>query len=238
MKKFLFLVAISTISATTTILSQANNAAYNINTRQIDLEQQRVAFDLTESQFSRIEGSPYANKTFLLGVIYQEGKPVYDNVLLRYNIFSDEIEIKKSENSTEASYDALIKDPKSTVKIATTIYSFVPFEDSLEKGHYFSIVSKENAFDLYKKTEVDYSGPYTAKTSYERHRPAKFTQKNTYFLVSKNGTLYELPDSKSKISKVMKGKEIEVKSYIKKNKLDFKKENDLVKLVKYYNSLL
>ena len=226
------------LSTTTTMLSQANNAAYNLNTRQIDIEQQRAAFGLTELEFSSIEGSPYANKNFLAGIIYQEDKAVYDKVLLRYNIFSDEIEIKKAENSAETSYDALIKDPKSTVKIANTIYIFVPFEGSLENGHYFTVISEENAFDLYKKTEVEFSASYIARTSYERDRPAKFTQKNIYFLVSKNGTFYQLPNSKSKIIKVMSSKEVEVKSFIKKNKLDIKTENDLVKLVKYYNSLL
>jgi hypothetical protein len=238
MKKFLFLSVIGILSTSTPAFSQANNAAYNLNTRQINLEQQRAAFGLTEFEFNNIEGSPYANESFLVGVINQEDKSVYDKILLRYNIFADEIEIKKSGNSSDSDYDALIKDPKSIVKIANSIYVFVPFEGSMEKGHYFTVVLEEIAFDLYKKTEVDYSKPYKAKTSYERDRPAKFTQKNSYYLVSKNGTFYELPDSKSKIIKVMSSKEVEVKSYIKKNKLDISSENDLVKLVKFYNSLL
>lgn len=238
MKKFLFLLVIGGLSFPATMLSQANNAAYNLNTRQINIEQQRAAFGLTELEFSSIEGSPYANETFLLGTIYQEDKSVYNSLLLRYNIFSDEIELKRSENSADTSYDALIKDPKSTIKIANTIYTFVPFEGSLEKGHYFAVLSEEKAFDLYKKTEVDYTPPYVAKTSYERNRPARFTQKNTYYLVSKTGTFYELPNSKSKIIKVMNSKQVEVKSFIKKNNLDFKSETDLVKLVRYYNSLL
>ena len=57
-------------------------------------------------------------------------------------------------------------------------------------------------------------------------------------MVSKDGRFYELPNSKSKIIKVMNKKKDQVKAYIKTASLDFKKENDLIKLVKYYNSLL
>lgn len=57
-------------------------------------------------------------------------------------------------------------------------------------------------------------------------------------MVSKDGRFYELPNSKSKIIKVMNKKKDQVKAYIKTASLDFKKEKDLIKLVKYYNSLL
>jgi hypothetical protein len=236
MTKIVHLLIFGMIGAT--VFSQANNAAYNLNTRQISIEESRAAFGLTQAEFDRVEGSPYANENFLPGSIYQGDKLVYKDVLLRYNIFSDEIEIKKSENSTDESYDALMRDPDTFVKFGNSIYVFVPFEGSIEKGHYFSVVSEERTFDLYKKAEVTYTPPVPARTSYDRDRPAQFILENTFYLVSKSGVFFELPNSKSKIIKVMSKKEAEIKSYIKKTKLDFKNEKDLVKLVKYYNSLL
>ena len=218
--------------------SQANNAAYNLETRQIDIEQKQAAFGLTEDEFNNIEGSPYANENFLTGTIFQDGKPVLTNILLRYNIFSDEIEIKKSANDKEDSYGALVKDSETFVKIFNDIYVFVPFEGSNEKGNYFTVVSEESVFKLYKKTEVHYSAPFKARTTYERDRPANFEKKNYYYLVSKDGSFSELPASKSKIIKVMGKKEKEIKTFIKRNKTNLKAEKDLIKLVKYYNSLL
>ena len=220
------------------MFSQANNAAYNLNTRRIDMEQSRAAFGLTEEEFTNVKGSPYANEKFISGSIFKDDRPVLTKVFLRYNIFSDEIEVQKSSNSSEDSYQALVKDPDMFVKIANDIYVFVLFEESVEKGSYFSIISEESNFDLYKKSEVDYSAPFYARTSYERDRPASFNLANSYYLVAKNGAFYELPSNKSKISKVMGKKEKEVKSFIKKNRLDIKNEKDLIKLVKYYNSLL
>lgn len=220
------------------VFSQANNAAYNLNTRRIDMEQKRASFGLSQEEFDNIQGSPYANESFIAGNIYKDDKQVFEDVLLRYNIFSDEIEIKKDANSAEEVYDALLKDPDTFVKIKDNIYVFVPFEGSIEKGHYFRIVSEETNFDLYQKSEVSFKSPFYARTTYERDRPASFDQEHTYYIVDKAGKFYELPDSKSKIIKVMSKKEKEVKSFIKKNKLNFKEEKDLLKLVKYYNSLL
>jgi len=220
------------------VFAQANNAAYNLETRQLDMNQQRAAFGLNESDFNNLEGSPYANEEFLPGNIYKDNKPVYKDILLRYNIFSDEIEIKKSADPKEDSYGALIKDPEAFVKIINDIYVFVPFKGSIEKGSYFTVVSEESVFDLYKKTEVSYKAPFKARTSYERDRPGTFEKINSYYLVSKVGTFYELPSSKSKVIKAMNKKGKEIKAFIKKNKTNLKVEEDIIKLVKYYNSLL
>jgi len=220
------------------VFSQANNAAYDLNTRQIDIEQKRAAFGLTEEEFNNVDGSPYANENFMPGSIYQGNELVYTNILLRYNIFSDEIEIKKAANISEESYEALIKNTDTFVKILNSIYVFIPFEGSIENGNYFSIVSEESNFDLFKKTKVKYTAPFYARTSYERDRSATFTQENTYYLVSKDGDFYELPNSKSKMIKVMAKKEQDIKSYLKNADLNLKDEQALIKLVKYYNSLL
>jgi hypothetical protein len=220
------------------VFAQANNAAYNMETRQLDITQQRAAFGLSEDDYNNIEGSPYANEEFLPGNIYQDNQLVYNNILLRYNIFSDEIEIKNSGDAKEDSFGALVKNPEAFVKILNTIYVFVPLEGSNEKGNYFTVVSEESVFDLYKKTQVSYKAPFKASTSYERDRPGTFEKKNSYFLVSKVGTFYELPSNKSKVIKAMGKKEKEVKAFIKKNKTNLKSEEDIIKLVKHYNSLL
>ena len=219
------------------LLSQRSRD-FQLNTRQIDIEQQRTAFGITAEEFNNIVGSPYANEKFVAGNIYKDEKTLFKDVQLRYNIFSDEIEISKDANKPEESYSALIKEPNTLVKIFDDIYIFVPFEGSFEKGHYFSIITEETHFDLYKKSEVTYKQPVYAKTNYDRDRPGTFTQKHTYYLVTKDGKFYELPNSKSKIIKVMSQKGSEVKAFIKKNRLDLKSEKDLAKLVKYYNSLL
>lgn len=220
------------------IFSQANNAAYDFYARTIDINQKSLAFGLTEAEFKDVEGSPYATPEFVSGVIYQDSKVVQPNVQLRYNVHADEIEIKSMGNSGEESFSALLKDPNIYAKIFKDMYIFVPFEGSVEKGGYFNIVTQGEHYDLYKKTTSVFSPPTKARTTYEKDRRASFKQIDTYYLVSKKGDFYELPNTKSKILKVMDKKKSEVKEYISDNRLNLNNEADLEKLVTYFNSIL
>ncbi len=221
---------------TAPMLAQAYNNEYNIGIRVLGVQEKNEAFGLTEDQFKNLKGSPYSNEEFLLGSIYNGKELATNNVYVRYNAFSDEIEIKKSKHSSNDEYGALLREPEVFVKILNQIYVFIPFEQSNEKGHYFEILSEGKVYDLYKKTDAEYSPPKAAKTSYDRDKPAEFKQIKTYYIVGKNGSFYELPNSKNKIIKLLSKDIKEVKSHVNKNRLDLDNEKDLIKLLDFYNS--
>ena len=225
-------------TTTGSLFSQAYNNEYNIGKRIIDIQEKKEAYGLTEDEFKNLKGSPYINEEFVTGNLYNGQEVVAKNIYLRYNAYSDEIEIKRSKHSSDNDYGALLREPEVFVKISDKLYVLIPYEKSNEEGHYFEILSEGKAFDLYKKTDVEYSPPKEAKTSYDRNKPAEFKQFHSYYLVGKNGSFYELPNSKTKIIKLMSKEEKSVKDYVNKNKLDLNKENDLIKLVTYLNSVI
>lgn len=233
MKKIIItlLAAVSTLS----VFSQASNSNYDIYSRTIDLNQKSLAFGLTEAQFNAIKDEAYANPDFVEGKIFQEDKLIKNNAPMRYNAFSDEIEIKK--DLSDESYGALIKDPTIFVKLFKDIYVFVPYEGSNEKGGYFNVLSDGKTYDLYKKTKAIFREPRKAKTSYEKDIPPSFPKTVTYYLVQ-NGTFYEMPSNKSKVIKMMDKKKTEIKTYMSQNNIDLDKESDMIKLVSYFDSLL
>ncbi|MCW8980627.1 hypothetical protein [Altibacter sp.] len=233
MKKNISILLLSLFSLV--CFSQTEGAYYQLQVKKIDVEQLNAAFGITDADLANIEGSPYSNENFLPGNIYKSDKVVAANKLMRYNAFADEIETKTNSNDTE--YGALIKDPNVFVKIVNDLYVFIPFEDSVDEGHYFQIISEEKVFDLYKKTDVTYVPPFFAKTSYETSKPAKFDKEVTYYLVDKNGVFYELPSNKNKLIKVMSSHDKEIKNFIRMNRTDLDEEKDLIRLVSYYNSL-
>lgn len=234
MKKIILTATFALITAS--IFSQARQSSYtSVFDRTIDINQKSLAFGLTEAEFNAIKDEAYANPTFVKGNIYQEDQLIKSDVLMRYNAYADEIEIKK--NPTDEAYSALIKDPNIFVKIGTDIYLFVPFEGSNEKGGYFNVLSDGKMYDLYKKTKSIYREPRKARTSYERDVPPSFSKTTTYYLV-KDGTFLEMPNTSSRILKMMNKKEKEMKKYIKENDLDLDKEADLIKAVTYFDSLL
>ncbi len=213
--------------------SGAANNNYDFYLRTIDINQKSLTFGLTEAEFDAIKDEAYASPNFIEGNIYQDDKMVKSNIPMRYNAYSDEIEIAIDD----ANYNALMKDPSIYVKIAKDIYVFIPYEDSNEKGGYFNILADGKTYDLYKKTKSIFLEPVSATTSYGKDRPASFDKESTYYLM-KNGTLYELPGNSSSILKVMDSKKQEVKTYVKENNLDLRKEADLSKVVLYFDSLL
>ncbi len=234
MKKIVLLLAVLSISALS--FSQANNDAYNITTRIIDINDRTGAFGLSESEYNALIEQAYDNTTFLPGSIFKDDQLAKKNILLRYNASADEIEIK---NSTEKKdFSALNKESGLYAKIANETYVFVPFEGSNEKGGYFNVVTTGKTYDLYKKTTAIFHQKTLAKTTYDKERPAGFTKSVTYYLVDKGGNFYELPQGKSKMLKVMSAKKDEMKNYISKNNLDVDKQSDLAKIVDHFNSVL
>jgi hypothetical protein len=229
----LLLVLISTVE----VLAQSNlNGAYNLMVRKADIEQLNEFEILSEEELAGIQGSPYENKTFIMGNVYQNDKLVLKNVPLRYNSYADEIEMK--QNAADTNYNALLKNPEFFVKMFNNVYIFVPKNNSNEEGGYFKIITSGKHYDLFKKSITTYLGPREAKTSYEVAQPGKFVTKDTFFLMSKDGKLGELPTNRNKISKVLTSRTKEVKKYIIANRLDLEKDADMAKLIEYYNSIL
>lgn len=218
------------------LFSQHRQSTYtSVYDRTIDINQKSLAFGLTEAEFEAIKDEAYANTNFVQGKIFQEDQLIKDDVLMRYNAYADEIEIKK--NPTDEAFSALVKDPSIFVKMFRDIYVFVPYEGSNEKGGYFNVLADGKTYDLYKKTKSVFREAQKAKTSYQSDTPPSFNKTVTYYLVQ-NGTFYEMPSSKSKVIKMMDKKKADVKDYIKQNNLDIDKEADLIKLATYFDSLL
>jgi len=215
--------------------SQAQNSNYDLYSRTIDINQKSLAFGLTEAQFEAIKDEAYVNPLFVPGKIFQGDQLIRDNVLMRFNAYADEIEIKK--NSTATNFSALVKDPDIFVKIANDVYVLVPFRGSNANGGYFNVLSDGKTYDLYKKTTAVYREPRKARTTYDSDIPPSFDKTTTYYLV-KDGTFLEMPNRKSKLLNMMSQKKDEIKDYIKQNKLDLDKEKDLIDVISYFDSLL
>lgn len=202
-----------------------------LTSRSINLEEEDAAFGLTKGVYEGIKAQAYINENFIAGTIYKDNQIIQQDVPMRYNAFSDQIEM---ENNNSVS--ALIKDPDLIVKILNNVYVLVPLNGSNEDGGYFNLVMDGEHYDLYKKTKATFIQPYYAKTSYESDRDPRFDKVKNYYLVS-NGKFYEIPNRESQIMKVMDDKKKEVKSFMKKNTLDLDEEKDLAKIIKYYDSL-
>lgn len=219
------------------VRASSKNPFWELQSRAIEIESANEFFGDNPNSVDNIEGSPYANKEFVFGKLYINGELSKKNVLLRYNILSEEIEISTSKTSTEDTYDALFKDPAYHAKIGNTIYIFANYQDSADDGGYFSFLESGSVFDFYKKMTVTFT-PAKESRPYRPAIPAKFEKDTHYYLVSKEGNFFKLPNKKARLIKAMGDKEEEIEAFIKSRNLVVENEVDMIALFKYYDGLL
>lgn len=241
MKKILVILPILMLFSVTSIAQnffgagarrQMVNDIYQID-EYIKRQNRGVDYADTESYV----GTPYNDPSYLPGNIYKGNELMATNVALRYNAMADEMEVKESITSPDSEAVVLTKSPDIFVKIKNDIFVFVPFDGGIEGGGYFQVLYEGQRYDLFKKHVKEFSPYKKASTSITRDFPARFTDKPEYYIVTKSGKFYQLPDKKSKILKVFSENQDLVKQYVKDNALDLKKEEDLVRLIRYYNGI-
>ncbi|MDY8136682.1 hypothetical protein [Aquimarina sp. 2201CG5-10] len=183
-----------------------------------------------------LKGTPYLYDTFLPGKISDDltGKKV--DVYLRYNVYNDIFEVKYDLSSDEifgflknTGYHAEINSDKF-------FYKAFPDDKNATKEGYLQELMKTDNFILYKRHYQKLHMPKPAKTSLETDVPGRISDHQHYYLRSGEKFLL-LPMNKKKIANAFPKHQNELKSFIKKEKLKFKQEKDLITLIKYFNTL-
>lgn len=183
-------------------------------------------------------GTPYNTPFYLNGNVYKDGQLLATNVALRYNCIADEMEIKESLTTDDEKAKVLTKSEDIYVKIRNDIFVFVAYQGGIENGGYFRVAHEGRQMDLYQKIEKNFSAERKSTNSLVRSSPANFKDVSTYYIVTKTGKFYQLPKSKSRKLHVFSDYKDAVKKYVKENDLDLDKEQDLIKVLRYYEDAL
>ena len=182
----------------------------------------------------KIEGSPYLDDAFVNGTIYTTAKTQVPDVPLRFNIYNDNLEFKTSDGTI---LELAQPETVERAKMGETemIYTDYLTTTKNTKQGFFKVLAEGN-LNLLAKPDIFYQEA-TEEAAYKEAQPPKFIPKPDVYYVQKPGS----PATKIKKSKDLDGlidaHKKEVDTYIKKNKLKFKKVEDLKQLVDHYNSL-
>lgn len=183
------------------------------------------------------KGTPYHKPNFLIGSVYKDKKLLSSSVALRYNIYSDEIEVKKSIISPDSEAQVLLKSSNIFVQINGDIFYYIQNNSKTGKIGYFQILVEGQSINLYKKVVKEFIAEEKPSTSSPRGKSAFFKDSFTYYFVNNNGKFYKTPTSKKKVLKILTDDDGNLIEYINKNRINFKKEKDLKKFINYYNTL-
>lgn len=180
---------------------------------------------------SKIEGTPYLNEKYEDGEIYY-GEANRVKVPVRYNIYQDLMEYQQNGKP-------LVLDPSDKIKQvrlgeSTFIVEKVEKEGKTKYG--FLNLLDSGKVTLLSKKVVKYQEPLKDRGLDGGDLPAKFSRSSDEFYVKINGDLKKVDSIKDLIAS-FPDKQEELKQFAKKEKISPKKENELVKLIKYYNAL-
>jgi len=184
---------------------------------------------------SKVKGSPYANEAFLPGQIFFKEKNIKIDANLRYNVFNDEFEVKEDLQSENIS--AMIKSTDLEVFLANKRYMLRPFtENGAEKEGYFIVISDGKGLGIYERKTKIFTEGKKASDSFHIDFPPSFTDESELYH-DENGIMVLYPINKKDLLILCSDHKEEVTNFIKKSKLNTKSNEDLIKIIQYYNSL-
>ncbi|MEK9567182.1 MAG: hypothetical protein VW125_08740 [Flavobacteriaceae bacterium] len=183
---------------------------------------------------NQIKGSPYYDESFKLAEVEYFGKILEEKTYLRYNAFSDELEMVSNPQLKE-SETILIKNNKVACVIDGLSYRYLGYlnEDEPPAVGYVIELFKGQKIALYERNEKIYMEATQARTSLERSFPARFVDKKRFYIAIDNGSLEEVKLSKKKILTSLKNYNAEIKSFISETGTKLKNPEDVIELLAF-----
>jgi hypothetical protein len=180
------------------------------------------------------DGSPYIDENFAAARITQYKDKIFS---ARYNAYNNQMEVKIEDDKVIA----LDKNGDFEVifiandKIYRTVNYFT--EENTSKKAFLVVLSDNAKYTLFKKERIKFYDKVEAASSYEKAKPAKFQREDDVYYIKKDGKTVYLPQKKKDFLKSFPKQENELKSYLKKEKLNPKNEDELITIVEYLSTL-
>jgi len=178
-----------------------------------------------------IQGSPYLMDEFTDGEIYFDGKLKIEEVPLRLNLHSGEMEFKQ-KNVVMA-----IAEPKRIDKVIIDDYILIHIEKK-KKGKVDGFVRMWNKDfpTIITKMETDFLKKEAAKP-YVEPKPDRYERAHDkHYIMNSSGEIEKITSVKKLISAIGEN-EAELSDFAKKEKVSLGNVEELVELVNYYHTL-
>lgn len=184
-------------------------------------------------------GSPYLNESFSPCKLYSNNEQI-GSFYYRYNAYSDEIELKESLSSPQIS--SLVQNKQFRLSDGSNIYTYntiVSKKNEYSEGH-LNLLEDGEHFSLFRKDFVTFKKGAPAANSMVKATPDKFTNFTEFYYVDKssgNEQAYFLDNNlKNFLNSQKKNEKEKIKTIIKEQKLNTKKEADLILLFRLLNN--
>lgn len=190
---------------------------------------------LNNVKYDEIKGSPYIFPAFKQAtIITQKGENV--KLPVRYDLYANEMEVKNESGIYSIAQPEIIKlIITDSIKLIYSSYKNASGQDESRKHSYFILRSDGKCMFLIKK-ELRLQDSEKPKL-YQDAKPAEFIfLKDSYFFKIGDNDAVRI-NNKNDALEIMADKESQIGAFIKENRINPGKAEDLEKLTEYYNSL-
>jgi hypothetical protein len=182
---------------------------------------------------STVEGSPYFDENLINGEIYTRQAEKFSDVPMRYNAYSDEIEFKLPDGVVY-----ILSDPKKIfqIKLNDKVVVFSEYISNKEVREGFLFVLYSGKSSLYLRRYKVYK-PKVPSNGIINEVPAKYVDKPLEYYIKPENGLPQLFNTKRDLLRLLSKHSSEIETYMKKENVNMNDNNDLIKVLKYYDSL-
>lgn len=180
-------------------------------------------------RYENIDGTPYMTQSFFKGlVLMTSGDTIYGE--FRFDIYGNQVEFRK--NGTIM----VIATPDSVSKIIfdDQILTYRKYKSGLDAGKGYFILLAEGEYNLLLQKTVILYQPEPARP-YTDPRPARFENGKEFLFLQTGGNPAEKVLKEDEILRFLGDRSGEAKQYADKEKLNLKKQPDVIKLINYLN---
>ncbi|WP_276370694.1 hypothetical protein [Chryseolinea sp. H1M3-3] len=188
-----------------------------------------------QAEAPKIEGSPYLDDKYVDGEIFfgEANKVANTKVPVRYNIYQDLMEYQQNGK-------ALALDPSNKIKkvhLGENTFVVEKYELNGKTKYGFLSVLDSGKVMLLSKKMIKFQQALKGRALDGGDQPAKYSRmSDAYFYKIGDGELRQVGNLKELIS-TFPDKQEELSQYARQEKISPKKEAELLKLIRYYNSL-
>ncbi|OQX73238.1 MAG: hypothetical protein B6D61_12720 [Bacteroidetes bacterium 4484_249] len=176
------------------------------------------------------ECSMYLDEKWSEGTVILKDKTVITDRLLRYNLYNQQMEFINDEDT------AAFGNPSEIASINFDRHNFI-YKDyvchnELKKGFFEVLVNDDCELLLFRCIKYKYV-EQCADPNTELVMETYYMEKK-YFIAKDNEPAMQIPEKKKDVIELLSDKK-DIKQFIKKNRIKVYNEDDLKKLISYYN---
>lgn len=183
----------------------------------------------------RVKGSPYLNDEWLKGYVKVTDKANTEMLRLRFNTETNTLEFLRNEtvyalDSRKIKGFVIPGHPEDLV----FRNGFNPDDDDINRSTFLRIISDgKTKFVCHHKTSLKEDLSTYGMAS----QVDEYVSTTDYYLITPNNKFHDIRLKRKDIIRVFSDEEDKVREYVRANNLDYGEENDVKRIVSFYNSL-